>query len=332
MNYEQLLESNKFKFNADATSLYPASMSGFDLCDVSYPIGHSRWSKKPKLEFENKKIGFYEINFKCPKNITVPILPRKKFNNVFVGSDNEKSVNIGVEWSLYDGTGVYTSVDITNAINAGYEVEFINECLVYDKSGDVFSKYINLFYKMKDDAEKECNAVKRSVAKLFLNSLYGKTLQKAIFSTTEIINNVHEFDLFITHHTITDFQEMGQKLLLTGDKKDKAMQITKPCQLGAFVTAYSRRIMLVYILAIDPTLKSNIFSYTDTDCLHIDGTAYKHLLNKNMIRTKQNSALGYLCSDIDGEGIIISEVNLAPKTYKYDYINNKNIVSVSDKN
>ena len=36
---------------------------------------------------------------------------------------------------------------------------------------------------MKEESERENNEVKRSVAKLMLNALYGKTLQKAIFNS-----------------------------------------------------------------------------------------------------------------------------------------------------
>lgn len=34
--------------------------------------------------------------------------------------------------------------------------------------------------------------------------------------------------------------------------------------------------------------------------------------------------MGYLCSDVDNEGVILREINLAPKTYMYDSIDNEN--------
>ena len=76
MTYKQLLESKEFIFNADATSLYPASMKGFKHVNVLYPTGMSRWSEQPNEEFKNNKVGFYEIKFISPKDIRVPILPR----------------------------------------------------------------------------------------------------------------------------------------------------------------------------------------------------------------------------------------------------------------
>ena len=68
-------------------------MAGFDLCEVEYPVGKSRWSNNPEIEYNNNKCGFYLISFIPPKNITVPVLPRKR--------------EFGLEWSLLDGEGVY---------------------------------------------------------------------------------------------------------------------------------------------------------------------------------------------------------------------------------
>lgn len=309
--YQKLMKSKDFIFNADATSLYPASMKGFELCPVQYPIGYSRWSEEGQLEFDNMKMGFYTIKFSCPKNI-IPILPRRKLHN---------GVSIGVSWSLENGEGVYTSVDIENAIENGYKVDFVGKCLVYDESGDVFSDYIDTFYKLKEEAEKNSNPVMRSVAKLFLNALYGKTLQRAIYTKTIIINDILEFNNFCLNNTLTDWNFLGSgKVLITGEVKDHVMQIRKPCQLGAFVTAYSRRIMLVYMKAIDPTLQSMMFTYSDTDSMHIMGDAYLKLKEIGYIKNKCDSKLGYLTSDIDNNGIIFAETNLAPKSYMYQSI------------
>lgn len=323
MTYQELKKTLEYIVNADASSLYPASMAGFELLQVKvkYPTGKSRWSDNPKVEFDNNTIGMYEINFTCPKHIIIPILPRKTLNG-------------GLEWSLVDGTGVYTNVEIKNAISIGYKIEFINKCLVWDtSSSEVFKPYVDRYYQMKTDAETEKNKVKRSVAKLLLNAMYGKTLQRAIFENTKIINNYDNLLEFHKNYDITDFSMLNEnRILITGEVKNEQKEkcITKPCQLGAFVLSYSREIMLNYMKAIDPTLKSHIFTYTDTDSLHILGEHAEKLEKMGMIKTKDKASLGYLCSDIDNEGVIIYENNLAPKTYFYEYIDNKNDVYDKD--
>ena len=322
MTYRELLKSFDYMYNADATSLYPSSMCGFELCKVKYPIGKSRWSNNPEQEFKNSKCGYYTVEFICPKNIRIPILPRKK---------NINGVLCGLEWSLIDGSGVYTNVDIENAISCGYTAKFIEKCLVWDKTGDVFGKYVSKYYAMKEESDKEKNDVKRSIAKLMLNAMYGKTLQKAIFSTTKIINNHNDLLDFFREFDVLDFNILSEgRLLMTGDSIEKERKITKPAQLGGFVLSYSRRIMMQYFKAVDPSLETQCFSYTDTDSLHITGKAHQKLLSLGMIKSKDDSKLGYLCSDIKKEGLIIKEINLAPKCYAYEHINNIEEVFIND--
>ena len=141
--------------------------------------------------------------------------------------------------------------------------------------------------------------------------MYGKTLQRAIFEQTQIINNYNELLNFYKDYNVTNFDFLGEgknaKILMTGIiSKQQETKINKPCQPGAFVLAYSRKIMLTYIKAIDPTLKTHIFTYTDTDSLHIKGKYAQILFDLGYIKDKDNSELGYLCSDIDDEGIIIN--------------------------
>ena len=50
-------------------------MAGTILLNVNFPNGLSRWSNTPEIEFKNNKIGFYEINFIAPTNLTYSILP-----------------------------------------------------------------------------------------------------------------------------------------------------------------------------------------------------------------------------------------------------------------
>ena len=57
MTYEELEKTLDYIFNADDTSLYPASMTGNDIFEVKYPTGASRWSISPKEEFDNNKWG-----------------------------------------------------------------------------------------------------------------------------------------------------------------------------------------------------------------------------------------------------------------------------------
>ena len=99
---------------------------------------------------------------------------------------------------------------------------------MYDsKSSNVFGTYVETFYKLKESAEREKNNVKRSVAKLMLNSLYGKTLQKAIFNTTTIVNDIFEFHKFVLEHELTDCSILNENKMIVCQEE----MIRKPCQL-----------------------------------------------------------------------------------------------------
>ena len=174
----------------------------------------------------------------------------------------------------------------------------------------------------------------RGIAKLLLNSLYGKMLMSPVDTQTEVVNNAIEFNEFVLKFNLVDYNIINDnKVLVCGSVKGdrKVEKINKPRQLGAFVTAYSRRIMLFYMKKIDPELKSSIFTYTDTDSLHISGEAYFELLKQGLIKTKQEAKLGYLCSDIKNEGVILKEINLAPKTYLYESIGNQDDIKTTMK-
>src|ERR1700722_15372195 len=64
--------------------------------------------------------------------------------------------------------------------------------------------------------------------------------------------------------------------------------------------------------------------------MHIIGSDYIKLRDLGYIKSKSESELGYLCSDLDDKGIIIQEKNLAPKSYYYEYINSKDEVKIKE--
>src|SRR5579885_1445130 len=323
MKYEELIKTKDFVYNGDVSSLYSAAMRGFKLCEVKYPVGKGKWSNEQEKIYNEGYLGYYHIKFSCPKNIRIPILPRK----------NKQK---GLIWSLEDGEGVYTNVDIEDAIKHGYKIEFTDhECLYWEEShSNLFTNYINKFYELKNKAEKEKNPVIKGIAKLLMNSLYGKMLQKAIYKEIEIVNNMYDLHKFYDKHDDIEYIPFDDnKIMVTGELNnefDKENKISKPCHIGTFILSYSRRIMLRYIEAISPDLTEMPMTYTDTDSLHLTGENYYKLKEMGLIKLKKDVTIGYLCSDIDDEGIIIKEINLAPKVYRYEFINNKNKVFINE--
>lgn len=287
-------------FNADAVSLYPTAMTR------EYPVGHYYWLTDQEVQninsdISNMKIGIYEIDYVCNKKIIVPILP--------------KHLNGGIVWDLLDGSGVYNSIDIMNAINNGYQVT-IKRGIYWNKSKKIFNDYIQKCFKLKADAEKAGNAVERSIAKLLMNALYGKTLQAPILDEKAVCENMNEMYSFLQFNTMQTYSNFGDKLIVKGLSKEEFRKgkVTKPRHLGSFVLGYSREIMLNVMLKIDPSLSKHFFNYTDTDSLHIHSEylpLIQHIIGKS---------LGCMSNDTEEDGIILAEYCLAPKTYMYIYL------------
>jgi hypothetical protein len=81
--------------------------------------------------------------------------------------------------------------------------------------------------------------------------------------------------------------------------------------------------MIEVIKAINPTLDLHCFTYGDTDSLHIHSSYLEKLKNKiNPVTGRYwlEPGLGSLSNDIDNNGLIVRELNYAPKNYYYVYI------------
>ena len=62
--------------------------------------------------------------------------------------------NGGIQWNLLPGRGIYNNIAIEDALNKGYRINFIGECLIYDNTIDnLFSGYINYWYNIKSQED-----------------------------------------------------------------------------------------------------------------------------------------------------------------------------------
>jgi len=282
-------------FNGDVSSLYPTAMVKYE-----YPVGTSKWVDEADIDIHNLKIGIYECEIECNKDLIVPILP-------------EKTEAGGIAWNLMDKKGIYTSADLDNAVKYGYTIKRITKGLVWEGKGDVFTEYINKTYKLKVENDK--NPVLRQVAKILMNALYGKMLERARFEEQKVCNNIGDVWKFQSQFNTTDVQFIKDKVVCIGTPANESVsddRIRKPSQIGTFILSYSRTHMLEVMEAIEPGLRNHFFTYTDTDSLHIHASKLPGLQEKGWLK----EGLGMLSDDAKG-GRIFREINLAPKLYMY---------------
>lgn len=223
----------------DVNSLYPSVMSD---PRNKYPVG-------TPVFFEDKYkydpiyplyIQFITVQFELKKGKipTIQIKNDKRFNpREYVTTTGCLMVNLyltNVDLEMF-----YECYNIK-------EIQYIGGYKFIGRSG-IFIDYVNHFKEMKMQATIEKNAGKRSIAKLFLNSLYGK------FGASN--------DKFVKRPYIND---KGILAYQTVETPRPAKTVYVP--VAAFVTAYARRfIQTLFIKNVDRCC------YCDTDSLHLLG-------------------------------------------------------------
>ena len=361
MWYDKILRSGCLRA-VDVSSLYPSSMAFHP-----YPVGgHSdlsgdqlnemnRVAKDFTIslnEFSHSYIADRVAELKSrdgwPKafiayvkyvpnqQLAVPVLPRKE-NGLLL-------------WDLISSEGWYNSVDIENAVVMGYEVDVVRG-YYWSETSFVFKDVILDLFNIKQEAENNGDVTLRSIAKLLMNSMYGKMLQKPVREYTGLIYNDYDLATFLKHFLWTGFESVGVDdmcMLAQGICKpimrsetervvewdeNEASQIRfldpqsgqheevneretrwiddQPIQLGSFILGYSRRIMLQYFCAANPTMNVETTAYyTDTDSIFLSDEQFKKLEREGLV----GEGLGLLSDDFKGAIGIEAYFN-NPKSY-----------------
>ncbi|TWW73476.1 hypothetical protein D4764_15G0008700 [Takifugu flavidus] len=176
--------------------------------------------------------GFIRATVYPPRGLLFPVLPHKSEGGKLLFTLCRTCAETNNEGGPCEHddegralTGVWVTVEFIKALEVGYRVGKITEVWHFDKSSDtVFTDYIHTFLKGKQEAsgypaeatdresrEKyirdyqehqgilldagkiETNPVKRQVAKLCLNSLWGKFAQRDNLFKTTIVSDPKEF-------------------------------------------------------------------------------------------------------------------------------------------
>jgi len=148
----------------DVNSLYPYVM----LQDM--PIGNATLSTDPDL---NNYFGFCYVTVKVPENTYNPILPYR---------DDEGNIyNPTGEWS-----GMYSSELLKLAIEINDVEITVHYGYKFDRGKDIFKDFVEHYYNIK--LKSKDNEVLRLLAKLILNSLYGRFGLRHQLTKTEFFN------------------------------------------------------------------------------------------------------------------------------------------------
>ncbi|ESP01769.1 hypothetical protein LOTGIDRAFT_172416 [Lottia gigantea] len=221
--------------------------------------------------------------FEYPKNMFFQPIPAKD-KITFTNKEGKKETGNKIRFRNGFCHDVLTSVDIQEIVKAGGRIIRILDGIVYEENFKTppYRDYILILRDLRNKYKREGNIVGSNCMKLLGNSLYGKSIQKDIFTTRHLWNEATlqaNFDSRVkTYEKINDTQyivetEIEEKEITTEDSKSTGLT---PSHLGSFVLSHSKKILNNFIHVINGFYKPEIY-YTDTDSLYISSKNWKKL-------------------------------------------------------
>jgi hypothetical protein len=255
----------------DINSLYPFVMKKY-----SYPISEPRVFTTPDKKIYWEEEGITQAKVKAPLDLYIPVLPSK----IKLKQDNKLMFVVG------EFTGWWDNQLLRKAHELGYSVEPIKSYSF--KTAFIFKDFVDNFYKIKQNSEKDTPMY--LIAKLLMNSLYGKYGQRQISESM-----IKDIDPDTDKYMVKDIDLETGWSRVTEEGKGKSYLP----QISIHVTALAQ--LLLYESLQQIIEKGYKVFYCDTDSITTD---YKNL--------HVSKELG----DWKLEKRIASGYFVLPKTYK----------------
>lgn len=266
-------------YKYDVNSLYPYCMRDFD-----YPYGALVQSQDPdqiKHMINKGFLGVVRCSITCP-DMDIPYLPKRHENKLIfpVGS-----------WE-----DTITTYEYLKAVDLGYTIK-IHEGIIYRKKGKVFKQYVDKYYHIKQTAK----GAKKEIAKLLLNSAYGK------FGQRREVEEYYTFDEMLEcQKPISDFVQMNDELYTTNTESYRNRKINPI--IACFVTAYARTVLYDCLKWV--TDHGGEVYYCDTDSVFCDIPLPPEMVHKDRLGAWKDELNGSRLKDA---------VFISPKLYSMVY-------------
>lgn len=336
----------------DVCSLYPYVMKN-RIYPVGHPVLSNKFTQKDENDLRDGTLfGFVSLTILPPTNLYLPVLPSKVNGKLVFSLCHACASECRQELCDHPPhdralTGTWTTPELKLALEKGYRIIKVYQYLSYSKPEySLFAPYVNMWLKVKTEASGypssvssdqdkttyieqyhsregvslnpeniALNPAKRMIAKLMLNSLYGKFGQRANLTSTSFVTSYDEFLKLALDDTIaiTGETEISENMLKVTWKRSSE-ELTKAnntnIAVASFVTAYAR-LVLYDIMAKIEEIRPYSLLYHDTDSVIF-------LRNKSDPRIQLGSFLGDLTNEIPSGSSIRRFVSLGPKTYGYE--------------
>ena len=225
-------KENNNVYAYDVNSLYPSVMNNSDM-----PIGKPTLFEGNIRNFNKDAFGFFYCKVITPEFLDHPIIQTH-----IKTEDGIRSVAPLGTWS-----DMIFSEEMDNAKKYGYKFEILWGYSFERKN--IFKDYVNTLYKLRLEYPKSDPL--NLIAKLLLNSLYGRFGMIDSFPTIEIVNNNDVLDIIdeFKNDEIKNIIELGNKSMiiyrthqaninnmLDGNKQTHNVSIA----IASAITAYAR--------------------------------------------------------------------------------------------
>ena len=294
-------------FYYDVNSLYPFVMN-----TMKMPIGKPIYFEGDILKIDQEAFGFFYCKITTPEYLDHPILQRKI-------NTNEGLRTIA---GLGSWEGYIFSEELKNAIKYGYKFEVIKGYQFSQRN--IFSEYINKLYNLR--LQYNNLHPMNLIAKLLMNSLYGKFGMKSEMSRVDIYDcsndkGKKEFNDMLDFYgeTINDYIKLENNFIIIRESianlrydedNDFYHGIDVNIAIASAITSYSRMYMSLF-----KNNQSYKLYYSDTDSIVIDKELPKKIIGNKLGQLKL-------------EYKIKKGIFLAPKVYALETYDGKEVIKV----
>ena len=281
--------NNNLVYCYDVNGLYPYGMKMFQFPTklLTYFLGDiTKDSNFSSMLINNKAVGMFKVKVQAPLTLKNPILPRKLNDITVYGTGT---------W-----TGWYFSEELNKAKSLGYKFEILSGYVF--KSEPLFNKYVDSLNKMKENSNK--NSINYTIAKLLLNSLYGRfAMSPSLLNHKVLEANSTEYNDFIRlikFENIESEVKLGNKVLISYTDSNNIINsnLNINIAIGLATSSYAR----IHMSQFKNNPKFNLY-YTDTDSIFTDQPLPNHLIDDKKLGLMK---LEYTLTDF---------VAIAPKVY-----------------
>ena len=269
-------------YRYDVNSLYPYIMAS-----QAMPIGlptsfEGNEENIINILNDKSKFSFIEVTVNCPDTVKAPLLLTK--------IDNKTIAPVG-KW-----TGVYTSIEILRALELSYTFKYHRG--VYFTSKVIFKEYVDFYYEMKKNSDKNSSAY--ALSKLMLNSLYGRFGMNPYQDVNAIVSPEQTIELS-KNNKINDVLplENGKELINQTPINVDDFNSQTQCSVAiASAITSGARVHMSYLKNLD----GYTLYYSDTDSIDLD-------------KPLPDTFVGPDLGQMKLEHIFIEAVYLGPKMY-----------------